>query len=283
MRLLNRLPLTRIKIFIAKVLYRLLMLAGVKKDREIERKGIHYRVDLSEGIDLSLFLFGNFQSHVYKNSSLKIAQDAIIFDVGANVGLMTMQFARLVPQGMVYAFEPTHYALGKLKVNLGLNPELEKRVKIFQTFVSAQTEANSKIEAFASWKVDGKAEGAGVHPVHLGTAKNTDGVGAVRLDDFCEHEQIQRLDFIKIDTDGHEFEVFGGAKKAIERFRPVIIFEIGLYVMEEKGIDFGFYAQYFSDLSYKLTNSSNGAEITSQNYRNHIPEKGTIDILALPM
>ncbi len=283
MGLLNRLPLTRIKIFIAKVLYRLLMILGVKKDREIVRNGIRYRVDLSEGIDLSLYLFGNFQSHVYKNPNLKIADDAVIFDVGANVGLMTMQFAKTAPRGWVYAFEPTHYALGKLKVNLGLNPELAKRVKIFQTFVSAKTEENSKIEAFASWKVDGKAEGAGVHPVHLGTAKNTDGVGAVTLDDFCEREQIQRLDFIKIDTDGHEFEVFGGAKRTIERFRPSIIFEIGLYVMEEKGIDFGFYEQYFSPMKYKLTNSTNGAEITINNYRQHIPEKGTIDILALPI
>jgi hypothetical protein len=62
----HRLPLTRFKLLIARVLYRLLRLMMVSNKKHIRRRGIHYEVDLTEGIDLSLFLFGNFQRHVFR-------------------------------------------------------------------------------------------------------------------------------------------------------------------------------------------------------------------------
>ena len=96
------LPITRIKIFGAKILYQITTLFVGKKRRVIDRDGVKYEVDLAEGIELSLFLFGKFQSHITNNSFLKIKDDFTIIDIGANVGLMTMQFAKLVPKGSVY-------------------------------------------------------------------------------------------------------------------------------------------------------------------------------------
>ena len=62
--MLGRLPWTRLRIAMAKVLYRLVHLVYRQDKRVIERSGISYEVDLSEGIDLAVFLFGNFQRHV---------------------------------------------------------------------------------------------------------------------------------------------------------------------------------------------------------------------------
>ncbi|MBL7933270.1 MAG: hypothetical protein JNL60_15295, partial [Bacteroidia bacterium] len=104
------LPITRIKIFGAKILYKVTTLFVGKNKRVIVRDGVNYEVDLAEGIELSLFLFGKFQSHITNNPFLKIKPDFTIIDIGANVGLMTLQFAKLVPQGKVYSFEPTFYA-----------------------------------------------------------------------------------------------------------------------------------------------------------------------------
>ena len=55
---------TKFKIRVANLLYQMLRLVGVSPVRIIERKGIRYQVDLAEGIDLSLFLFGHYQKHV---------------------------------------------------------------------------------------------------------------------------------------------------------------------------------------------------------------------------
>jgi len=279
-RLINRLPITKIKIFFGRILYHMVHLIYREDKRTIVRNRIKYEIDLSEGIDLSMFLFGNFQRHVSQNKYLSLSQDAIIFDVGANFGVMSLQFAKLVPWGKVYSFEPTFYAFSKLRKNLELNPELAKRIVAIQSFVSSSTSEEPGIEAYASWKVGGTVKGV-KHQVHGGIAKSTDGIGAVSLDDFCEQNEIKRLDFIKIDTDGHELEVLKGAKKVISKFNPVIIFEVGIYVMEERNIDFSDYLEFFDSLDYSLFNSKNSKRINAYNYHKHIPLRGTIDILAV--
>lgn len=277
----NNLPLTRINIGIAKILYFFVTIFTGKKPRIITRNNIVYEVDLSEGIDLSLFLFGSFQKHVIKSKLLSIPKDATIIDVGANFGLMSLPFAQLVPQGKVYSFEPTHYALARLKRNLSLNPELAKHVEVINSFVSAKSNEKADIQAFSSWKVNNeKAEV--MHPMHLGAAKSADGVGSITLNDFCVKANLSRLDFIKIDTDGHEYEVLQGAAEAIGKYRPQIIFEIGIYVMTEKGIDFSFYSNYFGKLNYNLYDSATTSLITLENHKDYIPAKGTIDIIAIP-
>ncbi len=277
----NNFPITKIYIYIAKVLYFFVTIVYGKKPRIITRSGITYEVDLSEGTDLSLFLFGSFQKHVTKSELLSIPKDATIVDVGANFGLMSLPFAQLAPEGKVYSFEPTHYALAKIKRNLSLNPELAKHIEVINSFVSAKTTENAGIKAFSSWKVNNeKAEV--MHPTHLGAAKSADGVGSITLSDFCKKENLARLDFIKIDTDGHEYEVLQGAGEAIAKYRPQIIFEIGLYVMTEKGIDFSFYSDYFGKLNYLMYDSASKALITMENHKKYIPAKGTIDIIAKP-
>ena len=95
MGLLNRLPLTRVKIGIARILYKGLPPRYRKQKQRITRGGIRYEADLSEGIDLSLFLFGGFQKHVTHSRFVEIPEDAVILDVGANIGVMTLQFAKL--------------------------------------------------------------------------------------------------------------------------------------------------------------------------------------------
>lgn len=275
------LPITRIKIFLAKILYKTVTLFVGKEKRIIKKDGVNYEVDLSEGIELSLYLFGDFQKHVTKNSFLTIKDDFTIIDIGANVGLMTLQFAKLVPKGKVYSFEPTFYALERLKKNLSLNEDIAKNVTVINSFVSETSNASPDIVAFSSWKVNGE-RGTNDHPVHLGTPKSTEGVPAISLDDFTEANAIAKIDFIKIDTDGHEYEVFKGAKKAIAKYKPKIIFEIGLYVMDEKNISFDFYYNYFKDLNYKLFDTKTDVEINLGNYKKHIPQKGSTDLIAIP-
>ena len=167
--------------FFGQILYRLVHLICREDKRIIVRNGIKYEIDLSEGIDLSLFLFGNFQKHVSQNKCLSLPQDAIIFDVGANSGIMSLQFAKLVPLGKVYSFEPTFYAFSKLEKNLELNPELAKRIVAIQSFVSSSTSEEPNIKAYASWKVGGTVESV-KHQVHRGTEKSTKGIKAVCLD-----------------------------------------------------------------------------------------------------
>jgi len=281
MSALANLPLTQIKIQIAKVLYFFVTLFTGKKRRIIERNGITYEVDIQEGLDLSLFLFGNFQKHVSENKLISLPENATILDVGANFGLMTLSYAKLYPKGKIYSFEPTHYALEKLKRNIELNPELAGRITVTNSFISDQKNNNPDIKAYSSWKVDGSKE-ADKHDTHGGTAKSTDGVGSITLDAFCKQHDISKIDFIKIDTDGHELNILKGAKDIINQHKPSIIFEIGMYLLDEQSIPFSDYADFFESINCTMYHSVSGIVINRENYASHVPQRGTIDIIAIP-
>jgi len=278
--LLHRLPMTRVRIFIARIFYKIAKMFLRSDNHLIQRRGVKYQVDLSEGIDLSVFLFGNFQNHVINSKYFGLTADSVIFDVGANIGTMAFRFAQLVPQGHVYAFEPTTYALSKFLRNLALNPELARRIIPVQVFLSSRVTNDHQLVAYSSWKVDGKV--ADAHPLHGGTIKPADSVPATTIDAFCREKEIQRVDLIKIDTDGHEFEVLQGARETLSKYLPFIIFEIGLYVLEERGITFAQYFIYLSTFGYTLINSKNGKVVTLNNYTQQIPFRSTTDIFAIP-
>jgi len=76
--------------------------------------------------------------------------------------------------------------------------------------------------------------------------------------------------------------VFKGADKAIAKYKPVIIFEIGLYVMDEKKINFDFYYNYFKNLNYRLVDTKTEKEVDLTNYTKYIPKNGSTDLIALP-
>jgi FkbM family methyltransferase len=279
--LLHRIPMTRIKICIAHILYKILKIFSRGDNHLIQRNGVKYEVDLSEGIDLSLFLFGNFQNHIVHPKYFTVATDAIIFDVGANIGSMAFGFAQLVSQGYVYAFEPTTYAFSKFQRNLSLNPELAKRIMPVQAFLSNCSTMDHKIVAYSSWKVDRRSREA--HSLHGGTISQAVSVPATTIDDFCREKTIQRVDLIKVDTDGHEFEVLQGARETLSRYLPFIIFEIALYLLEERGVTFEEYFLYLSSFGYKLINSKNGQSVTVENYMEQIPLRYTTDLFAIPL
>ena len=273
------LKITRIKIQLAKILYHVLRLFYRSDKQVVCRHGINFELYLNEGIDLHTFVFGGFQKHVYHNKFITIAPDDIVFDVGGNVGIMSLFFAKQASKGQVHSFEPTYYAIEKFKRNLQLNPELSKLITLNQSFVSSESSLKSDLVAYSSWPVVHTMETT--HSIHCGVAKNTENVPCITLDDYVEREDICKIDIIKIDTDGHELNVLKGAKQIMKKFHPKIIFEIGIYIMEERDISFIDYDELFRKYHYGLY-AANGKNINEKNYHLYIPKFGTIDVIALP-
>ncbi len=273
---------TQFKLKVANLLYKSLRLVGVKDQQKVFRQGVLFDLDLREGIDLSVYLFGGFQKHVYQNKFTKLADDAVIFDVGANIGSICLPLANALPKSTVYAFEPTDFAFEKLLKNLELNPQLKDRVFPVQTFVSEEHTENSTLKAFASWRIDGKDEGAeNIHSVHGGTQKTTTN-RQIRIDDFIEENNISRLDYLKIDTDGHELYVLRGAKETLLKFKPTIVFEVMNHELTAQGLTFGDLEDFLKPLGYKMVVSDSEKPITRENAEEVVPSKGGVDVVATP-
>ena len=50
-------------------------------------------------------------------------------------------------------------------------------------------------------------------------------VETLRLDDYCEENNVSSVDFIKCDVEGFEAEVFRGAERILRECRPTLLFE----------------------------------------------------------
>lgn len=269
---------TQIKIKIAKVLSTLVIFFVGKKKR-VKRNGISFELELNEGIDLSIYLFSSFQKHVYDRIP-KEKQIKLIFDVGANVGYMSLVLAKAFKQSNVHSFEPTSFALKKLKKNISLNPDLESRINVIQSFVSDVDSENSSLTAYSSWDLSTKT--LAKHDIHGGISKSTDGVGELTLDQYSKSIQAYP-DLIKIDTDGYEHKVFSGMEEILKRAQTIIVFEVGQYLLKEQNVEFGYFLEKLPKNKYQLIDTQSNQEVTLQNFKTIIPKFGTTDLIAIPI
>ena len=66
----------------------------------------------------------------------------------------------------------------------------------------------------------------------MGILKKTS-LKTTKLDQICS--KFKNVDFIKIDVDGHELDVFKSGKKTILKYKPYIYFEFAPYLYREFG------------------------------------------------
>lgn len=252
------------KIVIARQLNRALRLlrrlAGRDMRARCRRGGLEWALDLNEGIDLSIYLLGAYEPRTIRAYEKVIRPGAVIFDIGANIGAHTLHFARLAgPTGRVVAFEPTDYACTKLRANLALNPELTERVTLQQVFLVAERTAAAPAAVAASWPV--AAASGDLNAWQARSERSTS--QAITADDFCAQAGIARIDFVKLDVDGHEYAVLQGFRASLARFRPVILVEIAPFIYDETNAgEFDQFIQLLAGLNYEFTDANTGRPVS---------------------
>lgn len=247
---------TATKLRIASILYRALKsirrLAGATDLAQVRRNGLHWELDLCEGIDLAIFAFGSFEHETARALKKLVTPGSIVLDIGANIGAHTLDLARLVgPAGKVYAFEPTAYAFNKLKRNLALNPEISARVVPEQVRLTCERGLDCSIEVYSSWRVIGEERR---HPKHLGIAQSTTAAAVLTLDDYCNNSNLYGISFVKLDVDGFETEVLSGGIQTLRRDLPTICLELAPYALEERGSSLRELLAVLGNLGYRLRN-----------------------------
>jgi FkbM family methyltransferase len=271
---------TATKIRLARRASATLLRLGFRAQRQVRRNGIAFELDLREGIDLSLFLFGSFQRNVIGAIRRYVPPDGVVIDVGANIGAVTLVAATHLRNGHVYAFEPTDFAFAKLERNLALNPALASRVTTLKMFVADRSAPTSDFIAYSSWPVAGK-HAVDEHPVHKGIAKAAS-CGQTTIDEFMAAQKPPGVSFIKIDTDGHEFSVLSGASQCLAQSRPIVLFEACAYLMKAPQPAFADFAELFRSHDYAICEGTRLEPIDSEEFKRQCPAGGGMDLIAVP-
>ena len=128
---------------------------------------------------------------------------ATIFDVGANVGETALALRSRFPAARILAFEPHPETCRRLRANVGGHG--------VETFDFALGDASRSAELFEYRfsTLNSLVENA-PYAVRFGETARTRPVTVRTLDEFCREAEIDRIDVLKVDTEGGDLDVLRG-------------------------------------------------------------------------
>jgi FkbM family methyltransferase len=155
---------------------------------------------------------------------LTISPNDVFVDVGANIGSFTIPFAKKAQK--IIAFEPNNYSFELLKKNISLNhltnvttynmAVSKKRGVVRFTYTNEPLYSgitNQDESTNVTVRENAKADDNNIHLVN-----------AIDLDSVLLKED--RVNWIKIDVEGHEVDVLQGAIQTMRTHKPKILIEI---------------------------------------------------------
>ena len=176
---------------------------------------------LDDYIGRAAFYVGDLDRKITWICQQIVQEGDTVIDIGANIGQVSVLLSKLVgSEGKVYSFEPNP------ELYDGLNKVIERN-KISN--VTLYSVALGRVEGNLTLRIPKINRGKGSLVRH--TKVNNEDVDIINvpvqtLSETLEDEQIKSIELIKIDVEGFEAEVLGGAEKILENIRPQsILFE----------------------------------------------------------
>lgn len=176
---------------------------------------------------------------------LKKIDRPVVFDVGASTGCFSL-VSKFLDRCKIYAFEPNKLLADVLRSNLMLN-NVEGKVEIHN--IGLMSGGGERVLTIPN--CDQYALG---HYGQLGkndTSFRTIVTRTETLDEFVYRNRIEKLDFIKIHTEGDECELLKGGRKTIHNFRPKMLLEVNKEKLVQCGADRETLFHFIEDLGYR--------------------------------
>lgn len=171
-------------------------------------------------------------------------EDIFFIDVGAYYGKFTDLILNNFHDARGYLFEPTTSSFEIMKnkysnksniiiIKCALDSEKGRR-----TFYYSEDSTQNSLLPFVSSDIKFKQ----------------DEVETITLDDyFIDSKNINKIDLIKIDTQGNDLNVLKGGIKTIKKYRPAILMEIIFVQLYKNQGDYYEQIEFMKGLNYKLS------------------------------
>ena len=173
-------------------------------------------------IEESILLKGEYEEELLRIADTLVPAETTIIDIGANIGFLSLYWAKKFNNCQVFSYEPTAYAFECLKKSKRLN-----RLNNLNIFKLAAGDDNCQGEVYSPTE---KTYNKGLGSINFNTDIEGDQtyvkekIDIVSLDEHIGMEK--NVSLIKIDVQGTEINVLKGALKLIEKDKPLIIIEV---------------------------------------------------------
>ncbi len=186
----------------------------------------------------------NIGYDIYTERILKqvLKSDSNCVDIGAHKGEILELFLKFAPKGNHAAFEPIPAMYKNLLANFG------QRVKVFPFALSSttgETQFNVVIDdpAYSGIK-QRKYKKSDVQIEKINVEMR-------RLDDVLG-ERSSKIDLMKIDVEGGEFDVLKGSAQILQNDKPILVFECGRGASEYYGTSPEELYEYLNKWNYTI-------------------------------
>lgn len=206
-------------------------------------RDLRLKIDHSRSMGAAIYWSGFHEFHEFLFLHKFLTEDMVFVDVGANLGEYTLFAAKRLTQGKVLAFEPLPKMNSLLDENVSLNHF--KNVSILHYGLSD----NNGI--LPIHEIESEHEGLSTFYPGDRKIKNRIDVPLKSFDKEFDYFEIARIDFVKMDIEGGELNALKGAKKSIDRFKPVVMIEINAPTYKAAGYSVDDVYQFFESLNYR--------------------------------
>ena len=204
-----------------------------------------------------LNIFDFFQQRkVFNFLKKKISENSILFDVGAHHGETIKNFKKNFKYNQIHSFEASsvNFKILKYKIsniknenifinNFGLSDD-KKILNINQSKDSASSTLSEINSNSKYYKKKIKMLGISNQTKYFNQLE----VKLIKIDDYISEKNLNKIDLLKIDTEGHEYYVLKGALKNLTKIKYVY-FEHHYDDMIKKGYK-------FSEINYFLISNN---------------------------
>jgi FkbM family methyltransferase len=208
-----------------------LKIAKVLLPQVISYKGNKIHLDSPDAMSLSVFgrYYEEYEISLFEQ---EIENGSVVLDLGANIGLYTLIAAKSASQ--VFAFEPDPKSFSNLKKNIEANNAMN--VHLVNKAVRNKT-GKDPFCSYSKYPLDR----GNLHIVteHEKMNQNFIVVETISLDEFFRNKS-KKIDVIKMDIEGLEFEALEGMKELLSSNKKVKLFmEFNPYTLNRRGVNMG--------------------------------------------
>ena len=195
-------------------------------------QGLRLRLSLDDNVQRELYYLGAYERRFVGYLVDELRPGDVVLDVGAHVGIFTLPLARALDQlgsGRVVAVEAASATARRLRTHVRAN-ELEHRVTVLQAALTAE---DTTIELRGD-PMFGAGDGAVTS--RYGTGEVVESVEGRAFDGWATDTGLERLDVVKMDIEGSEYEALRGMRGTLARLRPrLVTVECKGYVLDRAG------------------------------------------------
>jgi FkbM family methyltransferase len=194
-------------------------------------EGLRFAAHLDNDVGASLFLGGSYEPNEFALWNAVLGPEMVVIDAGAHEGLFTLFAARKVGRfGQVLAIEPSPRETIRLRANLSVNGMDWIVIHPVALGDNVTTATLHVAEAAHSGH---NSLGGAIANTEVTTVGSID-VPVRSLDHIVDEANLLRLDVVKLDVEGYELRALHGARRTLERFRPLLQLEVNAGALQSQ-------------------------------------------------